>query len=259
MAQVAHDLRTPLDWVAVDHHDTRNPHSHIVIRGVDGHGDDLLIAREYIQHGIQQRAAELVALDLGPRLEEEPSLSKHQHLEIQQEMATKIDRELVAECDSQGRVWFDHSDRWEQAARAGRLRVLETLGLAHADADGGWYLQPDLVERLDEIAWRNRMGFERRFGREIEGDSPLLRNEMTGQPGQGEDGFAPSQVSPDPDALLYLRHLNERYGPERNLSGRAILSRDRDNPPPMSSAGRERELARTPIDVPTPGFDSARE
>ena len=157
MTQAARDLRTPLNWVAVDHYDTANPHSHIVIRGVDAGGDDLVIAREYIHHGFQERAAALVALDLGPDLEAERGRRFGRAAEIALERPTEIDRDLLALVDGQGRVSLDDSNRWRQAERAGRLRVLETLGLAHADGHGLWYLQPDLVERLREIEWRNRI------------------------------------------------------------------------------------------------------
>jgi hypothetical protein len=219
MRQVSSDLRTNLDWVAADHYDTANPHSHIVIRGVDERGYDLVIAREYIHHGFRARAGELVALDLGPELDAELGVTKNRDLEVQQEYATRVDRELVASRDAQGRVWFDHADRWEQATRAGRLRVLETLGLAHSDAEGAWYLQPDLVERLDEIAWRNRMGFDRRRGRQVQNDPLLPHNEMPGPAGQGGDYFGPSRTHLDTDSVLYRRHLDGRVTPEQDLYG----------------------------------------
>ncbi|WP_454884462.1 hypothetical protein [Sphingomonas oryzagri] len=156
MTQVALDLRTRLEWVAADHYDTAHPHSHVVVRGVDDKGGDLIIAREYIQHGLQQRAAALVALDLGPDLKLDNARQRARRAEIGLEKPTGIDRDLLASLDGQGRVSFDHVDNWTQAERAGRLRVLGTLGLAHADGNGLWYLQPDLIERLDEIEWRNR-------------------------------------------------------------------------------------------------------
>jgi len=66
MEQMEKDLGTQLDWVAVDHYNTAHPHTHIVLRGKDDKGDDLIIAREYIAHGMRERAAEIVSLDLGP-------------------------------------------------------------------------------------------------------------------------------------------------------------------------------------------------
>ena len=40
MQQLEADLRTKLDWIAVDHHNTGHPHTHIIVRGVteDGKG-----------------------------------------------------------------------------------------------------------------------------------------------------------------------------------------------------------------------------
>jgi type IV secretory pathway VirD2 relaxase len=61
------DLGTKLDWVAVDHHNTGHPHTHVVVRGRDDQDRDLVIAREYISHGMRERAAEILSLDLGPK------------------------------------------------------------------------------------------------------------------------------------------------------------------------------------------------
>ena len=59
------DLGTRLDWVAVDHWNTDNPHVHLIVRGVDDRGGDLVIARDYISNGLRSRAEDLVALELG--------------------------------------------------------------------------------------------------------------------------------------------------------------------------------------------------
>src|SRR5262245_29976983 len=34
MRQVEFDPNTRLDWIAVDHHDTGHPHTHVIVRGV---------------------------------------------------------------------------------------------------------------------------------------------------------------------------------------------------------------------------------
>src|SRR5207253_1586483 len=60
MAQMERDLGTKLDWAAVDHWDTDDPHTHILLRGKDEYGADLVIAREYIAHGMRARAREVV-------------------------------------------------------------------------------------------------------------------------------------------------------------------------------------------------------
>ena len=69
MRQMEQDLGTKLDWVAVDHFNTGHPHTHVVVRGRDDHGQDLVMARDYIGHGIRARAQDLVTLELGPETE----------------------------------------------------------------------------------------------------------------------------------------------------------------------------------------------
>lgn len=44
MSAMEQDLGTKLEWIAVDHWDTENPHTHVVLRGKDDRGKDLIIA-----------------------------------------------------------------------------------------------------------------------------------------------------------------------------------------------------------------------
>ncbi|WP_171258244.1 relaxase/mobilization nuclease domain-containing protein, partial [Acinetobacter baumannii] len=62
--QMETDLGTPLDWVAVAHWSTDHPHVHLLVRGVDEEGADLVISRDYISHGLRSRAEELVGIEL---------------------------------------------------------------------------------------------------------------------------------------------------------------------------------------------------
>src|SRR3546814_7353231 len=56
MADMAKDLETRLDWIAVDHWNTDNPHIHILVRGVADDGQDLVVARGYMSEGLRWRA-----------------------------------------------------------------------------------------------------------------------------------------------------------------------------------------------------------
>jgi len=67
MRQMEDDLGTRLDWVAVAHFNTGHPHSHVVIRGKDDTGKDLIVAQDYITDGVRLRAQERATLELGPR------------------------------------------------------------------------------------------------------------------------------------------------------------------------------------------------
>ena len=65
MGQMEADLDTRLDWIAIDHHDTDNPHSHVIVRGVREDGAELRMDRDYISSGIRQRAGAILTRELG--------------------------------------------------------------------------------------------------------------------------------------------------------------------------------------------------
>ena len=69
MQQMETDLGTKLDWIAVDHHNTGHPHTHILLRGVAEDGKTLNIAGDYIAHGVRERASEIVTRELGRQSE----------------------------------------------------------------------------------------------------------------------------------------------------------------------------------------------
>jgi type IV secretory pathway VirD2 relaxase len=50
-SQMASDLGTRLDWIAIAHWNTDNPHVHLLVRGVAEDGSDLVISRDYISLG----------------------------------------------------------------------------------------------------------------------------------------------------------------------------------------------------------------
>ena len=152
MAQAEKDLGTGLDWVAVDHFNTGHPHSHILLRGKDDRGADLIIAREYLSHGLRARAQEIVELDLGPRTELE--IRRAETREIGQERFTSIDRRLVQAIDSDGLVSSAHPEGIEQAARAGRLQTLGKMGLAVEEKRGCWRLDAELEPTLRAMGKR---------------------------------------------------------------------------------------------------------
>jgi len=143
MTQVEQDLGTKLDWVAVDHFNTERPHTHIVLRGVDDRGDNLVIAREYISHGLRERASELVTLDLGPRTDRE--IEDRLRHDVDQERLTAIDRRLLRRMDTDRTVSPADNDPFQQSIAAGRLRKLKAMDLAE-DVGGGRYRLADGLE-----------------------------------------------------------------------------------------------------------------
>jgi type IV secretory pathway VirD2 relaxase len=60
MTRVERDLGTETNWLAASHHNTPHVHAHVVVRGVDADDRPLVIDPWYLQHGIQERAGEVV-------------------------------------------------------------------------------------------------------------------------------------------------------------------------------------------------------
>jgi type IV secretory pathway VirD2 relaxase len=142
MQQVQKDLGTRLDWVAVDHWDTDNPHTHIVVRGKDQRGGDLIIAREYISHGMRARATELAGEWLGPRTEREIQTALRR--EVTQERWTNLDVQLQRQMVD-GRVDLRlstaiGSDRAPRHLLIGRVQKLQQMGLAREAQQGIWVI-----------------------------------------------------------------------------------------------------------------------
>jgi len=152
MTQMEADLGTRLDWVAVDHFNTAHPHTHIMLRGIDDTGQNLIIAREYISHGIRERAAELVTLDLGPRTDQE--IEARLRHDIGEERMTAIDRRLMRSMDADRLVTSADRDAFQQSLRAGRLQKLSSMGLAENVGGGRWQLADDLEGTLRTLGER---------------------------------------------------------------------------------------------------------
>jgi type IV secretory pathway VirD2 relaxase len=148
------DLGTKLDWVAVDHFNTGHPHTHIVVRGKDDQGKDLIIARDYITHGIRARAQELVTMELGPELEEDLVLKLGR--EVEAERFTRLDRALLDHTKGNYLVVsaMPPAERRTHAAHMGRLRKLEQLKLVSERQTGVWEIGPDLEARLKALGHR---------------------------------------------------------------------------------------------------------
>ena len=153
MTQIEADLSTKLDWVAVDHYNTGHPHTHIILRGVDDKGQNLIIARNYIAGGMRQRLSELVTLDLGPRTTQDVEAKLRQ--EISQERLTSIDRNLIRDMDSERTVSAVGRSAFDQSLRAGRLQKLKQLGLAQEAGAGRWQFAKGFDDTLRRISERS--------------------------------------------------------------------------------------------------------
>jgi type IV secretory pathway VirD2 relaxase len=157
MRQMEQDLDTTLDWVAVDHFNTGQPHTHVVVRGVTDEGKILYIAGDYIAHGIRARASDLVTRQLGRQteLEVQQKLSR----EVDHDRFTRLDRTLLNEVDD-GRVDLRISPGQSYLVRANRhlliarLQKLEAMELAEPVEPGVWELSPKLEPSLKQLGQR---------------------------------------------------------------------------------------------------------
>lgn len=157
MDDMAHDLDTGLDWVAVDHWNTDNPHVHILVRGRAEDGKDIVIDRDYIRAGLRSRAEERVTVELGPRSERE--IARAVAREVEAERWTSLDRSLQRMADDNGgmvdlRPDPSGYDRPNHNHLLGRSAKLERLGLADRVGPACWTLKPGIEETLRDLSIR---------------------------------------------------------------------------------------------------------
>ncbi|MDI2110948.1 VirD2 family relaxase/mobilization nuclease [Bradyrhizobium sp. Mp64] len=140
VGQMEKDLGTRLDWLGVDHWNTQHPHVHIIVRGVAEDGQDLVISRDYIKEGMRARAQDLVTHELG--LRSDLDIRRSLERQVEAERWTQLDRQLVRDADRHGVIDLapnpaEPPDQFH-ALKVGRLRRLESLGLAHQFGPGQW-------------------------------------------------------------------------------------------------------------------------
>lgn len=156
MDEMARDLGTKLDWVAVDHWNTDNPHVHVLVRGVDETGADLVIDRDYIREGMRSRAQELVTIELGPRTEREIRAALER--DVGAARWTGLDRQLEHLADESTGIVDLRPSTGDDAGRRrlliGRAQKLERLGLADPQGPGRWSIRPGAEPALRDLSIR---------------------------------------------------------------------------------------------------------
>lgn len=155
MSQMERDLETKLDWVAANHFDTANPHSHIVIRGVRDDGKELFIPRDYISYGMREAAEHIATLELGPvsQIDVAMKIAK----QVKQDRFTSIDRDLLARAENQivdlSKLPMDGSD-WSQRFQKWRVKYLSSMGLTEKVGFGKWRLDDQFERTLRRMGER---------------------------------------------------------------------------------------------------------
>lgn len=156
MKRVQKDLGRQVQWAAVNHFNTDNPHTHIVIRGVDKNGQEIRIDREYISNGIRNRAAQLSTEWLGQRtiLEIEEQLRQ----EVRKERLTSLDKQIEKSLDGNefDLAQFKQKNISKTPDKLIRLRLdtLGKLGLAQLIDHQRWQLKKDWQKVLKALGER---------------------------------------------------------------------------------------------------------
>lgn len=126
-------LGTRLEWFAVDHFDTDNPHTHIVLRGARDDGRDLVIPREFVQHGFRNAARDAATSRLGQRTRDDAR--KALQREALAHAPTRLDTLIASQLDERQTIRLaelrapNGSPDMTDALKA-RARELKNLGLA---------------------------------------------------------------------------------------------------------------------------------
>lgn len=126
-------LGTRLEWVAVDHFDTDNPHSHILLRGRRADGRPLVLPRDFVKHGLRNAARDLATERLGARTREDERRALER--ETRAHRPTRLDALIARQIETGGHLRvskLEAPDRDPALANAlkARARELVRLGLA---------------------------------------------------------------------------------------------------------------------------------
>jgi type IV secretory pathway VirD2 relaxase len=160
VAAMEADLGTRLQWLGVAHYDTDNPHLHLLVRGKDPLGADLVINRDYMSHGMRLQAMEVATRALGPRRAEDIERSVARDLTADRVTGIDIGIAHQASLQADGIVSALRKGDGSLAGERQRLHTLtrlqhlESLGLAREIRPGIWQPDIDLVERLKQLSIR---------------------------------------------------------------------------------------------------------
>lgn len=142
------ELGVPLEWAAVCHYNTDNPHAHIVVRGKD----NLEISPGWIKNRSRQVASEIATEELGYRTQTD--IVQAREKQIQQNRFTDLDREIIKGLGEDGRFQADSRTPAGLQIMA-RLDYLAKHGLAEKQPDNSWVVDQNAERALREMGRMN--------------------------------------------------------------------------------------------------------
>ena len=149
MEAVENDLDTKLQWGAVDHYNTDNPHVHIVVRGIDENGKPLQIAPLWIKNRARQIASEVMTAELGYRSEQDVKQSMERAVTgmfvtpMDRAIRSRMDQSSDGQTVSYAKAADNVPDQEKRAFEIRRLKYLETCGVATYQDHMTWQVSPN--------------------------------------------------------------------------------------------------------------------
>jgi type IV secretory pathway VirD2 relaxase len=143
---------SPLEWVAVIHHNTEHPHVHVALRGRTGDGRQLQFSRDYVKEAIRAMAEDHCTRQLGYRTALDAAEAERR--EVTEKRFTSLDRRILRSSGGSDGAWFSvapvptkpglrNMQRTHEAHVASRLAVLESMGLAQNMGANVWRVRGD--------------------------------------------------------------------------------------------------------------------
>lgn len=144
------ELGVPLEWAAVCHYNTDNPHAHITIRGKD----NLEISPGWIKNRSRQIASEIATEEIGYRTQTDITVAREK--QIQQDRFTDLDREIIKGiATGEDDRFYADSTTPKGLQLVARLDYLQKHGLAERQQDNSWAVDPKTEKALREMGRMN--------------------------------------------------------------------------------------------------------
>ncbi len=151
MDRMERDLGAKLDWMAVDHHNTDNPHAHVILRGVRRDGVELVLPRDYVSHGLREAARDVATERLGERSIADERLRLKR--EVEGRGFNRLDRAIEQEFGQKHEVLVQSLGRERDVAFANAMKAraqeLARIGLAKQVRRNVLRFERDWKERLE--------------------------------------------------------------------------------------------------------------
>jgi hypothetical protein len=151
-------LQTRLEWVAIDHYNTDNPHLHLLISGRNAEGGMLMLDKGYISEGIRLQSGAVATQQIGCRTSDDAARARDRQVESSR--FTEKDREIIRKSvqTPDGMMFrMEKLAKYSASAKIARLQTIErmnrlvALGLATYTDHLSWKITPGIEKELRSL------------------------------------------------------------------------------------------------------------